>query len=146
MRRKLVWVVAGLAAAVLAWEFVPIQVMVWDGGYQLTVRVERPEGRPRSVSVEAHGQRKDADYAVEHLLPPESLSSPRCAVADPFDGRPLTVWVPTSGRVSPFGRELQRMQFPYLAVVATLPDGRRVGKVVAIPDGRVSQEVTVTLP
>ena len=139
MRRALI---AVLALGVLAWEFVPVQVLIWDGSFNLIVRVECPEGRPRAVTCEAFGRREYADEAVAHLLPLESWS----AVADPFDGQPITVRVAVSGRESPFGRELLRSQFRFLAVIAVLPDGRRVGKVVDIPDGRVSREVSVALP
>lgn len=144
MRRKLAIAVAGLAAAILAWEFVPIQVKRWDGGFDVTVRIQCPEGRPRSVSVEAHTHRKYAEEAVEHLLPPEP--GLRSVVADPFDGQPLIVRVPAGWEESPFGRELRRWQFQSLAVIAVLPDGRRVGKVVDLPDVRVSRRVAVTLP
>ena len=144
MRRALIAVVAVLALGVLAWEFVPIQVLIWDGSFDLIVRVECPEGRPRAVTCEAFDRREFANEAVTHLLPSESRSW--SAVADPFDGRPITVHVAVSGRESPFGRELRRSQFRYLAVIAVMPDGRRVGKVVDIPDGQVSREVSVALP
>lgn len=142
MRRALIAVVAVLALGVLAWEFVPVQVLIWDGSFDLTVRVVCPEGRPRAVTYEAFGRREYADEAVAHLLPPESWS----AVSDPFDDQPITVRVAVSGRKSPFGRKLRRSQFRFLAVIAVLPDGQRVGKVVDIPDGRVSREVSVALP
>lgn len=144
MRRALIAVVVVLALGVLAWEFVPVQVRVWDGSFDLTVRVECPEGRPRSVTCEAFGRCEYADEAVAHLLPPESRMW--STVADPFDGQPIAVRVAVSGRESPFGRELRRSQFRFLAVIAVLPGGRQVGKVVDIPDGRVSREVSVALP
>jgi hypothetical protein len=144
MLRAVLITVALIAAGLLAWEFVPIQVIVWDGAYELTVRVESPDGRPRSVSCEAFGRREYADAAVVHPHPPESQRW--SAVADPFEGQPITVQVAVSGRESPFGRELRRSQFKFLAVNAVMADGRRVGKVVEIPDSRVSREVAVTLP
>ncbi|MBX7102568.1 MAG: hypothetical protein K1X57_00700 [Gemmataceae bacterium] len=144
MRRVLIAGVAVLGLGVLAWEFIPVLVIIWDGGFDLTVRIECPEGRPLAVTCEAFGRREYAEEAVAHLLPPESRSW--STVVDPFDGQPITVQVAVSGRDSPFGRELRRSQFPFLAVIAVLPDGRRVGKVVDIPDGRVSREVSVALP
>jgi len=144
MRRALIAVVAVLALGVLAWEFIPVQVMIWDGSFDLTVRVESSAGQPQVVSCEAFGRREYAEEAVAHLLPPESRMW--STTADPFDGQPLIVRVAVSGRESPFGRELRRSQFRYLAVIAVLPDGRRVGKVVDIPDERVSREVSVALP
>lgn len=143
MRRTLFVVVAVVAAGVLAWEFIPVQVMIWDGSFDLTVRVESRAGQPQSISCQALGGRETAAQVLADLSPPESRWS---AVADPFDGRPLIVHVPVSGRESPFGRELARSQFRFLVVIADLADGRRVGKLVDIPDGRVSREVSVVVP
>lgn len=143
MRRILIIVVAILAVGVLAWEFIPIQELRWNGTFKLTVRVDCPEGRPRSVSCEAFGHREYADNAAS-LLPYEP--NVWFVVSDPFDGQPITVRVPIGGRESPFGRELNRHQYQFLAVIAVLPDGRRVGKVVEIPVRRVCREVSVTLP
>jgi hypothetical protein len=144
VRRALIIIIAVPVAGVLAWEFIPAQVLVWDGSFDLTVRVESAGDRPRSVTCEAFGRREYAEAAVADGLPPESRKW--STSADPFDGQPLTVRVAVNGRESPFGRELRRSQFRYLAVVAVLPDGQRVGKLAEIPDGRVSREVSVTLP
>jgi hypothetical protein len=144
MRRALFATVAILAAGVLAWEFIPLAVTIHDGGFDLTVHIESLGGQPQSVSCETFGRREYADEAVTRLLPPQSRSW--SAVADPFDGRPLTVGVAVGERESPFGRVLQRFQFRFMAVIAVMPDGSRIGKVVEIPDGRVSREVTVELP
>src|SRR5262249_36623438 len=101
-------------------------------------------GPPRSVSCQAFGRREDAVFTLEHLLPPETrLWS---AVADPYAGEPLTVNVPVSGRDSMSGRELRRSPLRDFVGSAMPPDGRRVGKLVDIPDGRVSREVSVALP
>ena len=141
MRRTLLTLAAVLVAGLLAWEFGPIDVKRCSGSFDLTVRVE---GRPRSISCEAFGGERSAEDVLAVLMPPESRRW--SAVADPFDGRPLTVGIPVSWRESPLGRQYRRTQFRYLVVIATMPDGERVGKLVDIPDSRVSQEVTVSLP
>ncbi len=148
MRRAIVATVAVLAAGVLAWEFIPITKLIHDGGYNLTVHVESQAGQPKSVSCQTFGTREDADDAVTwevtYLQPPQW---PRYrSVADPFNARPLAVEVPVCWGESPFGRTTGRGQFRFLVVIATLAGGRRVSKVVDIPDGRVSREVTVELP
>ena len=138
-------IVGGLAfGLVLAVEFIPIFEMVWDGGFPLTVNVTSPSGRPNSVTCEAFGDRHLAEQILAVQQPPEIMM--RATVADPFDGQPLTVPVPSSGRRSLFGRELAPYQFQYLVVIAVMPDGRRVGALVDIPDGRVTRSITVTLP
>jgi hypothetical protein len=144
MRRTLVIIAAVLTAGFLAWEFVPLNVLHMDGSFDLTVHVKSRAGQPRTVSCEAFGRREHADEALVVLLPPESRMW--STVADPFDGQPLTVRVPVSCQESPLGREVRRSQFRYLVVIATMPDGRRLGKQVDIPNGRVSQEVSVILP
>jgi hypothetical protein len=133
-----------VAAGALTWEFIPFYVIVWDGGFDLTVNVSSTAGPLHSVSCQAFGRREEADEALENLRPPETrLWS---AAADPFTGEPLTVFVPPSGRESPCGREPRRSQFRHLVVLGELRDGRRTGKLVEIPDGRVSREVSVRLP
>jgi hypothetical protein len=144
MRRALLMIVLLIVVGVLAWEFIPLAVTVWDGSFDLTVRVSSTAGPLDAVSCQACGRREDADYVLEHLLPPETRRW--SAVADPFDGQPLTVVVPVSGRDSPSGRELRRSQFRYLVVIGQWQDGRRMGKLVEIPDGRVFREIDVSLP
>ena len=144
MRRALLVVAIMVVLLALFWEFFPIYVEVWDGHFDLTVQVSSPLGRLGSVSCEAFGARELAEQAVENLYPPDThLSS---AVANPFDGQPLTVTVPLSGRKSPVGRELRRHQFQYLAVIGRLENGKKIGKLVEIPDCRVAREIDVSLP
>jgi hypothetical protein len=131
-----------VVSCALAWEFVPIQVTVWDGGFDVTVRVASAQPL-RSVSCQVFGRRAEAEEGLEHLLPEKGLWA---AAADPFAGEPLTIHVPVGGRDSPSGRELSRFQSQYLVVVGQLPDGKRIGKLVEIPDCRVSRQVSVSLP
>jgi hypothetical protein len=144
MWRKLLVVGLLLVAGALLWVYTSARWIIWDGGFDLTVRVSSHPGPPRAVSCQAFALREQAEFVLEHLLPPETrLWS---AVADPFADEPLSVYVRVSGWASMSGRELRRFQFRYLVVIAVLPDGRRVGKLVDIPDGRVCREVTVELP
>ena len=144
MRRAALITAALIVAGLLAWEFVPLQVTIWDAGYDLAVQVSSTTGPLRSVSCEAFPRREAAADFLKYLLPPETrLWS---TVADPFAGEPLTVHISVSGRDSPSGRELQRFQFRYLLVVGQLQNGRRVGKLVEIPDERLSREISVELP
>lgn len=144
MRRKLLVTALLLVAGGLLWVYTSATHVLWGGRFDLTVRVSSTPGPPRAVSCEAFGRREHAEFALEHLLPPETRTW--SAVADPFAGEPLTVGVRVSGRQSMSGRQLRRTQDEYLVVVAVLPDGRRVGKLVAIPDGRACHEVGVELP
>jgi hypothetical protein len=128
----------------MAWEFFPFMAMRWSGSFELAVRLESPAGQPRSVMCEAFHRRDDAEDAIARLRKIDS--SQGSAVADPFEGQPIVVLVPVSGSQSPFGRDIHRTQCRFLAVIAEWPDGRRRGKVVAIPDSRISREVAVTLP
>jgi hypothetical protein len=144
MRWTLLGVAFLLIAGALLWVYTSTTYIIWDGQFDLSVRVSSSLGPPRSVSCQACSHREQAEYVLEHLLPPEGrLWS---ATADPFAGEPLTVNVPVSGRDSMSGRELRRGQFRWLVVIAVLPDGRRAGKLVEIPDGRVCREVSVELP
>src|SRR5262249_37816467 len=133
----------GLSGAI-SWVYTSARYVIWDGGFDLTVNVSSTAGLPRSVSCQAFGHKEEAEQALDYLLSPETrLWS---VVVDPFEGKPITLFVPTSGTASMSGRELSRVQFRYLVVIATLPDGRRVGKLAEIPDSRQSREVSVALP
>src|SRR5262245_40391156 len=112
MRRKLVAIALLLVAGAAVWVYTSTTYIIWDGGFDLTVRVSSDPGPPRSVTCQAFGCREDAECMLEHLLPPETrLWS---ATAAPFTGKPLTVHVPLSGRNSMSGRELSRFQFRWL--------------------------------
>ena len=144
MRRKLL-IIAGLSLPGIAlWVYTSAQFIIWDGSFDLTIHVSSDTGQPRSVTCEAFGRHENAETVFESLIPPETRMW--SVTADPFDCRPLTVTVPVSGRQSMSGRQLRRTQFQFLVVIAVLPDGRRVGTIVDIPDNRVSREVTVRLP
>ncbi|OWK37961.1 hypothetical protein FRUB_07081 [Fimbriiglobus ruber] len=133
-----------LGGGILALDFVPGCAGHWDGNYNLTVRVARPAGLPRSVRCEAVGQREVAEALRDELAQPDPGSY--SVVTEGFDGKPLTVRVPAGHMHSPLGRVVRRWQFKYLVVIGVLPDGRRVSAVEKIPDHRETQEVSVTLP
>jgi hypothetical protein len=145
MLRAFLIIALVIVAGGLAWEFVPLQVAVWDGGFDLAVNVSSTAGTLAAVRCEACSRREEAEFALEHPLSPESHSW-WSAVSDPFDGKTIMVRVPLSGKDSPCGRELSRFQFRYLAVMGQLQNGRHFGKLVEIPDSRVSREVSVSLP
>lgn len=122
----------------------PVTVQVGVGSFKLSVHVASQGEKPRSVTCEVFSSRKEAEEVLEYLVPPEIKS--RSASADPFVGQPLTVTVMFTTRETSGGRLLKRRQFEYLVVIATMPNGERVGKLEMIPDGRVSQELVVVLP
>ncbi len=144
MRRAWVVVVVLLGVGVLALDFVPGCVGHSDGHYELTVRVVRPAGQPQAVRCEAIGKRALAEGHLDGFDKPMMPSY--SALADPFDGRPLTVDVPAGYMYSPLGRVVHRWRFEAVVVIGVLPDGRRVRTIADIPDPKVAREVTVTLP
>jgi len=143
MRRAFL-IVGALVVAIglILWLF-PVRGQVLDGGFDLSVRVSSSAGPLRSVSCEAFGRRPEAEQTLENLWPPETrLWS---AVTDSFAGEPLTVHVPVTVVALPWGQELQRRQLRFLVIIGQLADGRRVGKLVDIPDCQESREVNVVL-
>ena len=143
-RKALAAIFATSTVIALAWEFVPLAETRWVGSFVLTVRVECRPGRPQSISGEAFADRDEALLALQAGLH-RTIEIPAAGVV-PFDGGPLTVRVRATGRDSPLGRELSRVQFRYVVVIAVLPGGRRVGTVAEIPDGRACREMTIDLP
>jgi hypothetical protein len=138
-------IIGSLAIAfALAWEFVPLQVTIWDGGYDLKINVTSEAGPLRSVSCKVCSQREEADWVLENPLHAEAHAS---AFSDPFDGKPLSLKLSLSGRTSPLGREVRLFQqCRYLVVIGRLQDGRQLAKIVDIPNSRKSREVSVSLP
>jgi len=134
-------ILAGVVlCAGLAWYLLP--ETRWTGGYSLTVHLQSANARPQSVACSPFHHSEDAEKAIAT----ESVGSPEWAVvADPFDGCPINLDVPVAGRAW-LGQERGRVQPQYLAVVAMMPENRRVGRIVQIPDGQVSKELTVSLP
>jgi hypothetical protein len=122
-------------------------VTICDGGFDLTVHVSSQPGPPQSVSCEVIYRREAAEQVLEHLAQPPPQRGPVMAVtADPFAGEPLTVHVPVSWWESMSGRRLTRPRPLWLVVIAVLPDGRRVGKLVEVPDRGATRQVSVELP
>ncbi len=140
----LVIVALALSCGGLLWLLRPVQVIIWDGSFDLTVRVTSDEGPLLWVTCEAFSRQEYAVEAAEHHLPPQSRMW--SVKADPFTGGPLTLAVPVSGRSTVDWRELKRFQFRHMVVIGGLPGGRRAVKLVEIPDCRVSREVAVVLP
>lgn len=129
----------------VAWEFVPIQVMIWDGEFPLAVEVVAEADPPKRVSCQVYPwrERAEREYAAAEL---HTTTWTPVATADPYAGQPLVIHVQCSGRRSPLGRELAWNQFDHLVVVAEWPDGRRAAKLVPTPDRRGPRSVRVTFP
>lgn len=124
-------------------------VYLWSGGYDLTVAVSAAGESPEWVYCFPVRGRDRAEGLLDVLLAGHGSMSEggRGARADPFRGEPPTVRVALDGRRSPvFGERTGPQVERHLVVVAQLPGGRRVGRVVDIPDCRAAREVAVALP
>ncbi|MBS0263837.1 MAG: hypothetical protein JSS02_18005 [Planctomycetes bacterium] len=143
-RRKLIILAFLSVGCGLLWIYTSTPYVIWDGGFNLIVHVSSDEGPLSAVSCEAESSRKYAELKFQHLLPPERGGW--SATAKPFTGKPVKIFIPVSGTESMSGRALTRTQFELLVVIGEFQDGRRVGKLVEIPDGRVSHELQISLP
>lgn len=154
MWRKRLGVVALLVAGGFAVESAVGGVTFYYVIYDFTVHIDTPAGDPPSaVGCRAFGRQGEAERIADlcrNASPPvplvELFHHVHGAIADPYVGGPLHVRVKGSSRDSLFGRELSRAQYKALVVGAEWPDGRRVWKVVEIPDGSTAREVRVPLP
>lgn len=117
--------------------------LLGSGGVNLPIRIQ--SALPfREASTEVFWRREPVGSSV-HCDPPLILRLKEPVPASGLHGEPFEVWVPIESRISGLGLTTVRTQAKYLAVVAVLADGRRVGKVVELPDARESREVTVRL-
>jgi len=122
------------------------QVAVWDGEFPLSVRIENKQDLSiRAVRCEAFGHQAEAQYVVDQTIARQPCDLEMKEI--PYAGDALEIHVPCFGKdLASLPIHISRGQFEYLAVVAELGDGTRLGKVAAIPDGRVSRSLTVELP
>jgi hypothetical protein len=158
---RTVAIVAPCAVVVSFALFFPLQKLIGDGAYPLTVKVQ-PSGNKNIaiVMVALDGNVERAAENLERMLDPKMdlrmVDSPLFELGarqkrDPFDGRDFELLVPNSQHIhySMVGLVCsERCYFAYrgLLVFAVMEDGQRVGKAVEIPDMKVSREVTVSLP
>lgn len=142
MRRFFLFGMAFLLLMVSAvWLIGGIRVMHWDGGQDLTITISSEHGIPRTVRWHPFWYREDAEKYVNE---PWHLEYPN-SIADPFDGKPLKVFLPISGREI-FGIEYAVKRNHYLLISGVFENGQEFRRIVEIPDHRVSKEVSITLP
>src|SRR5262249_32471486 len=117
---------------------------VGDGVFPMPVNITNSGMYPlKSVSCVTVIDQKQADQILA------LMDLPRCDkwsdVEDPFIGTPLSVDIWVTTRDGLFSHS--RVQYPrLLVVIAECDDGKRLGKVVEIPDRRQFQSVSVDFP
>jgi hypothetical protein len=124
-----------------------------DGAYDLVVRVTPTDATPAWVVCFPFNTRPRAEQWLERLELAEkrvvwqAFEEPTY-YADPFAGKPFLVYVGFGFHDSSlFGWSWNHSQsYHVVLILAEMPDGRRVGKIVDIPDYRESREVRVTIP
>ena len=147
MRLRAIIVFAIVLGGLLIWEFVPIQVKIWDGYVVLTVHVSRPNGNPQLVGCKAFSRRNSAEEGLLiWTVAAKGFDGAPLSETQPLQGKTLKVSIPTTSRESPMGRETRFAYCKFLLVIAQLQDGQRIGEIVEVPDPRITREITVTLP
>lgn len=148
MRRWRIIPVVAVLAALVVWLLAFRSHIVWDGSYELSVHIEtdRPVRAVVCESISGPEDRAEEELAWVKTFGRPEAPGPWSTVRERYDGQPIPVQVAVSGKDSYLGYELERSQFRYLVVVVTYPDGSRQGKVVDIPDERLSHKVRVTFP
>lgn len=138
-RRAILLLLAVVAGLLLLYD--RATTLLGSGGVNLLVRIHS-EFPVREASTEVFWQREQAASATK-VCSPDALRD--VVPTSGLRGEPFEVWVPIDTRISGLGLTNTRVQTRYLVLVAVLADGRRVGKVVELPDARESREVTVRL-
>ena len=144
--RRLIWIALLLIVVSAIVVLLFGQVAVWDGHFPLSIQIENKQDLSiRTVRCEAFGHLIEAQCVVD-----QTIARQPCDVEMeemPYTGNALEIHVPCFGKdLASLPIHISRGQAEYLAVVAELNDGRRLGKVVGIPDGRVSHSLTVEVP
>jgi hypothetical protein len=119
-------------------------VAVWDGRFPMQVNLLGT--KDRGIVEVACDTLDDQNYAGYVRTAPERLDLDM-KVVDWIEGEPFSVHVRTSGRTSGlFGRESSYFQHQLLVVGIMYKDGGVQFIPVEIPDGRVSRQVSVSIP
>jgi hypothetical protein len=136
----------GSIAALLLYEISVGRIS--DGAFSFTVYIASPGGMPRSIRAEPYGHISTAERVAQALREDKDVRDAfwRLDVTD-YDGRPLPL------RVHNWDHQSRNGWFEYdygyersLLIDATFSDGERIIKVVEIPDGMVTKQMTVTFP
>jgi hypothetical protein len=130
MRRLLRWLVPVLLVAGVLVAFDFVKVTIWDGGYDVTVTVQR-SGTRAVASAEATALFRSWWNAAEH--DPSRIEAP-CQSVALRDGDSFTIAVRSSGRVSAWGRTLSYVREDVLVVKVAYADGDRRIIVADLPD------------
>lgn len=122
----------------------------WDGQFPLWVKLTAPSDRKivkvfaRIVPVYVWPGVREA-LATDPGINPRSLGLEDDAVSW-VEGRPFTISVWCSGRVSNLGRELSYSQERHLVIRVEFDDLERENFMVNVPDGRSVRSVSVSIP
>jgi hypothetical protein len=115
----------------------------WVGAFPLRVQLNRKG--PRLISRISAQALMASEWAEELRIDPRRLELDLKPV--PWvEGQPFTVQVPSSGRMSGFGRDLSYFNFQLLVLRIEYADGTSEYVTADIPDGRVKREVFVVVP
>jgi hypothetical protein len=114
------------------------------GFYDLTVFVHCNDELPRKVACYPISRREDAERICESLPEPENLTENKSALITSFVGEPIKMRLMFTDDATLFRRNVYHYRF--LIVCAEWVNGRRMCKVVEIPEMRVSREVHVEIP
>jgi hypothetical protein len=139
------WVVAWAAIAYLALTFGPFgQVLLWQGGFYLTVYVNDPDRRFDAIAAKAVWTETDGQKAVNGLVEMDAKQSREWGETEAV--RLAIINVKSSGRSLTGWGELSRSQQRHVVVVGYQKDGAVVRKLFDIPESRSAIEMTVDLP
>ncbi len=140
-------IVIGFAAVlgILFFSITLLQQKIGLISYTLIVGLESPGVLPIRVDYTVCRTPSDADFLCS-LTVEEYHRWEVIHTNANYKGGPLEVDVRGGDREDAFGRTISRWQEEYLVILAYWPDGRRVAKIVTIPDSRVAKHISVTLP
>jgi hypothetical protein len=118
-----------------------LSVAVWDGSFELTVRIDNVQSaKLERLAYSVEPKRDLAEWVAAH--PTENVD--RFESVEDLNG-PFVVRVNCYGRESTFGRELSYGEFECLIVKARFVDGTERIDILEIPKGRHARSMTVTL-
>jgi hypothetical protein len=137
--RAVILILAVAVVLVVLYDLVVARLGIGSVMYGVRINSSLPI---REARYQSHAR---VDYANEVAHHWQSTTIGLPVPPEGLDGERFEAHVTFTDRESGMGWRYSSFQYRYLVVVAVLADGRRVGKVVELPDARESREITVHL-
>ncbi len=141
-----IWIFCAVTLLIIVAAFACAPVMLWQGGYPLSVTLDTGGAEPKWVYCDVAHDRKQFDQYASSSRTTDDLRrwSETGNLVEPYRGEVLTPYVRLGGGHNWILGELSDAQLDkFLLVIVAWPSGEFTKTVVVIPDYRKARAITV---